>query len=110
MVAAGTAGSYTITITATNSAGTKTQSFTLTITNTNSAPTTIFPSTSSLTFPAGSPASLTFTATGNGKNFKIFLYSGTMPTGLNLHDAKNGTATVSGTPTTKGQLYLYLGS
>jgi hypothetical protein len=104
MVAAGTAGTYPITITATNSAGTKTQSFVLTITNSDSAPTTIFTSTGSdtLTMTHGTYGSFTFTATGNGKNQKMFLYSGSLPPGLNLNDNKDGTGTIFGTPTQTG--------
>ncbi len=104
MVAAGTAGTYPITITATNSAGSVSQSFTLTITNTDSAPTTVFTSTGSNTLNAtvGTGSSFTFTATGNGKNSKIFVYSGSLPPGLSLHDNKDGTASFFGTPTHAG--------
>ena len=102
MVAAGTAGTYNITIRATNSAGSISQNFVLTITNANSAPTTIFPSSSNLSFTKGSPMSLSFTATGNGSNFKIFIYGGSLPPGLSLHDNKDGTASFFGTPTTSG--------
>lgn len=104
MVAATAAGTYNLTITATNSAGTVSQSFTLTITNTDSAPTTIFPSTGSgdIAFTQGTSNSVTFTSTGSGKNSKIFLYSGSLPPGLNFHDNKDGTATFFGTPTMIG--------
>ena len=102
MIVAGTAGTYNLTIKAANSAGTATQQFTLTITNATSAPTTIFSSSSNMTFTEGSNSSYTFIATGNGSNFKIFVYSGTLPPGLNLHDNKDGTASFFGTPTKSG--------
>ena len=104
MVAAGTAGTYPITITATNSAGTVSRPFTLTITDTTSAPTTIFTNTGSDTLNAtvGANTTFTFTATGSGTNQKLFVYSGTLPAGMNLHDNKDGTGTISGTPTTTG--------
>lgn len=103
MIASGTEGTYNITITASNSAGTVTQNFTLTITNASSAPTTIFTSSNNITLVhAVSMTPVTFTATGNGKNFKIFLYGGKLPTGLSLHDNKDGTASLFGTPTTPG--------
>jgi protocatechuate 3,4-dioxygenase beta subunit len=104
MVAAGTAGTYHITITATNSAGSISQNFALTITDTDSAPTTIFTSTGSntLTVNTGTSSSFTFTATGNGKNSKISVFSGSLPPGMSLHDNKDGTASFFGTPTQAG--------
>ncbi len=104
MIAAGASGTYPLTITATNSAGTVSKSFTLTVTDTDSAPSTIFTSTGSdtLNAPLNTSSSFTFTATGNGKNQKLFVYSGSLPPGLSLHDNKDGTASLSGTPTQSG--------
>jgi hypothetical protein len=110
MIAANAAGTYHLSITASNSAGSDTKPLILTITNTNSAPTTIFTGTGSDTLSAshGVSSSFVFTATGNGKNFKIFLYSGTLPPAMSFHDNKDGTATFFGTPTMVGTYHFTL--
>lgn len=103
LIAAGTAGTYNITITATNSAGSYTQHFTLVVSNVDSAPTVIYANVSNITVTHGvSMTPVTFTATGSGKNFKIYLLSGALPPGLSLHDNKDGTASLFGTPSRAG--------
>ena len=90
----GTAGSYPITITATDGphSNTSTQSFTLTVTGTGPTIT----SASSTTFTAGSPG--TFSVTANGDTPITFTETGALPSGVTL--ATNGT--LSGTPTATG--------
>ncbi len=89
----GTAGSYPITITATDAnAKTATQAFTLTVTATG--PT--INSASSATFTEGSPGTFSVTATGDAPF--TFTETGALPSGVTL--ATNGT--LSGTPTATG--------
>jgi len=89
----GTGGVYSITITATNAAGSFPQTFTITVCNviavTNPA---------NATGPAGSPFSETFTQTGAVGSATFTLASGTLPTGLTLSTA----GVLSGTPTQGG--------
>jgi hypothetical protein len=93
--AAGTGGSYPITITATNATGTTTQAFTLT---NDQAPTITSPSTAS--FATGVAGSYTITTTGYPA--PSLTESGTLPAGLTFKDNGNGTGTISGTPTAAG--------
>jgi large repetitive protein len=92
--AAGTAASYSLTITAANGVGTNaTQSFTLTV---NQAP--AITSASSTTFTAGTAGSFTVTATGTPT--PTLSETGALPSGITFANNANGTATLSGTPAT----------
>ena len=90
--AAGTANTYPLVFSATNSAGTATQSFTLTV---NAASTAVSPAITSAnhtTFTAGSAGSFTVTATGTPT--PTLSETGTLPTGVNFNSA---TGVMSGT-------------
>ncbi len=90
--AAGTAGVYNLTVTASNGVGSNaTQAFTLTV---DQAP--AITSTASTTFTVGSAGS--FTVTTSGYPNASLSESGTLPTGVTFTDNGNGTATLSGTP------------
>jgi len=89
--AAGTAGSYPITIKATNTVATTSQTFTLTV---NTAPG--FTSANNTTFTVG--AAGTFTVTTTGTPTPSLSETGALPSGVGLVDNGNGTATLSGTP------------
>ncbi len=89
--AAGTGGSYPITITATNSLGTATQHFTLVV---DQAP--AFTSASTTTFSVGTAGH--FTVTTSGYPNASYTYTGTLPSGVILVDNGDGTASFSGTP------------
>jgi hypothetical protein len=89
--ASGSGGSYPITISATNSAGSASQSFTLTNAE---APTITSASTAS--FSTG--VNGTYTVTTTGYPAPSITESGTLPSGLSFTDNGNGTATISGTP------------
>jgi hypothetical protein len=94
--AAGTGGSYPITITATNSAGTTTQAFTLT-----NAEAPSITSASTASFIAGTAG--TYTVTTTGYPAATITESGTLPTGLAFAAAAGGgTATISGTTSAVG--------
>ena len=93
--AAGTAGSYAITITANNGVGSPAnQSFTLSVNNTSQAPTITSPS--SATFIVGTPG--TFTVTTTGVPTPSLSETGALPNGVTFKDNGNGTATLGGTP------------
>jgi hypothetical protein len=89
---AGTAGVYHLTITATNSVSSATQSFTLTV---NQPP--IVTSDPSTTFTHGVLSSFTFTA--SGVPAARYTLIGTLPAGLTFTSNANGTATLKGIPT-----------
>jgi hypothetical protein len=90
--AAGTGGSYPITITAGNGVGPDaTQSFTLTV---NESPS--ITSGSATTFTAGSSG--TFTVTTGGYPAAALSETGTLPSGVTFTDNGDGTATLAGTP------------
>jgi large repetitive protein len=90
--AAGTGGSYSITITADNGiAPSATQSFTLTV---DQAPG--LTSASSTTFTVGSAG--TFTVTTSGNPAPALSRTGGLPSGVTFNDNGDGTATLSGTP------------
>jgi hypothetical protein len=89
--AAGTGGSYTVQLTATNPAGGVSTSFTLTNAQ---APSIVSPPTA--TFTATVRGSYTVTTTGYPA--ATITETGTLPTGLSFTDNGNGTATISGTP------------
>ncbi len=88
--AAGTQGTYPITITATGT-GTATQSFTLVV-NSGLAIT----SASAATATAGTPFSFSITTTGTPT--PTLTRTGTLPSGLAFTAGTNGTATLAGTP------------
>jgi hypothetical protein len=98
--AAGSGGSYPITITATNALGTVTQSFRLTV---DQAP--AITSTSSASFTVSSPGNVPVTTTGYP--VATITESGALPKGTTFTDA-NGTATIAGTPTVAGIYTLSL--
>ncbi|HEY4020601.1 MAG TPA: putative Ig domain-containing protein [Pseudonocardiaceae bacterium] len=89
--AGGTGGSYPITINATSSAGSTTQSFTLT---NDQAPSITSPSTA--TFVVGSAGSYSVTTTGYPA--ATVTETGTLPSGLTFTAKPDGTATIAGTP------------
>jgi len=89
--AAGTGGSYPITITATNSAGTTTQSFVLT-----NAQAPSITSAATATFSTGVLGSYQVTTTGYPA--PAITETGALPLGMSFVDNGNGSATISGTP------------
>ena len=89
--AAGTGGSYPITVTATSSAGTTTQGFTLV-----NAQAPSITSPASAGFTIGSAG--TYTVTTSGYPAATITANGTLPPGLAFIDQGNGTALLSGTP------------
>jgi hypothetical protein len=84
---------YPITITASNVAGSPTQSFTLTV-NAAAAPT--ITSVNQATFTEGTFG--TFTVTTTGTPVPAITETGSLPSSLSFVDNGNGTATISGTP------------
>jgi autotransporter-associated beta strand protein len=86
-----TGGTYSLTITASNAAGSAQQTFTLTV---NQPPS--ITSATSTTFTARSAG--TFSATTAGFPKPAISSSSTLPSGVTLVDNGNGTATLSGTP------------
>jgi len=94
--AAGSAGTYSITFTATNGVGTPaTQTFALTV---SQSPTLTSPP--SATFAAGTPG--TFSVTATGTPTPVLTETGALPSGVTFVDNHNGTATLSGTPAAGG--------
>ena len=90
--AAGTGGSYPLTLTADNGDGSPgSQSFTLTVDQAASVT-----SGASATFTVGRTG--TFTVTSTGHPTASLSVSGPMPAGVTFTDNGNGTATLSGTP------------
>jgi hypothetical protein len=90
--AAGTGGTYPLTFTATNVAGSSpTQNFTLTV---NQAP--VITSANSTTFIIGQPGSFTVTTTGFPT--PSIAQGGALPSGVTFTPNPNGTGTLSGTP------------
>ena len=94
--AAGTGGTYAVSITATNGVPPNaTQNFTLTV---HEAPAIV--SASSATFVANNAS--TFTVTATGYPLPSLSQTGTLPPGVTFLDNGNGTATLAGTPTATG--------
>ena len=87
----GTGGSFPITITAKNTAGTTTQSFTLTNAE---APGITSPAAASFTVGTSG----TYTVTTTGYPAATITESGGLPGGLAFTDKGNGTATITGSP------------
>ena len=96
--AAGSSGIYPLTITATNAAGTTSQSFTLVV---NQVPSVTSATTSNATI--GQPMS--FTVTTAGFPTAALTQTGTLPTGVTFLDNGDGTATLSGTPSGSAKTY-----
>jgi hypothetical protein len=89
--ASGTAGTYAVVITASNSAASVSQNFTLTVTSSSSAPK--ISSASSATFTVGTAGNFTVTATGSPT--PTLSESGAFPAGVTFNPA---TGILSGTP------------
>jgi hypothetical protein len=98
--AAGSAGSYPLTITATNAAGSRQQSFTLTVQPTSASP--VITSADHTTFSFGSAASFTVTTTAGFPTDTTITKTGAFPAGVTFTDNGDGTATIAGTPTAAG--------
>ena len=98
--ASGTDGSYPLTITAANSAGSSQQSFTLTVQPANASP--VITSADHATFTKGSAGSFTVTTTAGYPTATTITKTGTLPAGVTFTDNHNGTATIAGTPTVAG--------
>ncbi len=89
--AAGTEGTYPVTITAANSVGSATQAFLLTVTGGLA-----ITSASALTATAGTAVS--FTVTTSGTPAPTLTHTGSLPSGITFTAGSNGTATLAGTP------------
>jgi hypothetical protein len=85
------AGTFSLSLTASNSVGSATQSFTLAINQTPA-----ITSATVATFNAGASGAFTVSATGSPA--PSLMEKGTLPTGVSFVDNKNGTASLSGTP------------
>jgi hypothetical protein len=92
-------GNYPVTITASNGVGADAnQSFVLTVTTVSRAPSVT--SANHTTFAFGSAGSFTVTSTGTPT--PSLSENGTLPTGVTFVDNGDGTASLSGTPTSNG--------
>jgi len=91
--AAGSGGTYPITFTATNAAGSVVQHVTLTVLD----PVTIS-SAQSTTFTVGTHGSFTIAADSPTTPSFALPATGTLPSGVTFHDNGNGTASLAGTP------------
>jgi Bacterial Ig domain/FG-GAP-like repeat/Putative Ig domain/FG-GAP repeat len=91
--AAASGGTYPITITATNTAGTATQAFTLTV----AGATPVFTSAATTTFVVGTAGSFTVTTAASPAVTSVTV-TGALPTGIVLTNNGDGTATLGGTP------------
>jgi hypothetical protein len=95
--AAGSKGSYPITITAANGVGSNaTQNFTITVNPAPVAPT--ITSAGAATFAAGSAGTFSVTTTGIPVAALSATSSPALPSGVTFKDNGNGTATLAGTP------------
>ncbi|HEV7204916.1 MAG TPA: putative Ig domain-containing protein, partial [Jatrophihabitans sp.] len=94
--APGTVGSYPVTISATNTAGTRQQAFTLTVQPANAPP--VITSVDHATFAVASAGSFTVTTTAGYPTSTPLTETGALPSGVSFHDNNNGTATLAGTP------------
>jgi hypothetical protein len=95
-----TSGTTTVTLSASNLAGTASQTFTLIV---NAAATPIAPTLTSgntTAFTVGQAG--TFTVISSGNPTPSLSESGSLPAGVTLNDLGNGTATLTGTPLTSG--------
>ncbi|HEV2344102.1 MAG TPA: putative Ig domain-containing protein [Actinocrinis sp.] len=96
-----TTGTATLVFTAANPAGTATQTFTLYV---GSPP--AFTNASSASFTSGAASSFTITTTGYPAPW--IGYTGSLPPGITFTNNGNGTATLSGTPTSAGTYSITL--
>ncbi|MHB1784308.1 MAG: beta strand repeat-containing protein, partial [Acidimicrobiales bacterium] len=87
------AGTFPVTVTATNAGGSTTQTLTVSV----DSPATLTGGAST-TFVVGQSSSATFTAGGTPTS--TLTEAGTLPSGLTFTDNGDGTATISGTPAT----------
>jgi hypothetical protein len=94
--AAGTAGTYPLTVSASNGVDPVAQQ--VLMLQVSVAPT--ITSAATATFTAGSASSVTVTATGNP--LPALTRSGALPVGVTFTDNGNGTATITGSPTLAG--------
>jgi hypothetical protein len=95
--ASGSAGSYPITISASNGVSPDaTQSFTLTVNPALAAP--VITSASGTTFAVGQAGTFAVTTTGNPAASLTAASSPALPSGVTFKDNGNGTATLAGTP------------
>ncbi|HEX2904534.1 MAG TPA: putative Ig domain-containing protein, partial [Jatrophihabitans sp.] len=84
---------YSLSITASNSSGSVSQTFTLTV---NELP--AFTSPAAKTFVVGTAGSFTVTTTAGYPAARTITETGTLPSGLSFTDNGDGTATLAGTP------------
>ena len=95
--ASGAAGSYPLTITASNGVSPDaTQSFTLTVSPALAAP--VITSATGTTFAAGQAGTFSVTTTGNPTAALSATSTPALPSGVTFKDNGNGTATLAGTP------------
>jgi len=96
------AGTYSVTITAANAGGTVNQVITLTVkTDSTKVPVPAFTSAATATATAGSAFTFTVTTTGSPTTTYTtsVTHTGALPSGIRFNNLGNGTATISGTPT-----------
>jgi hypothetical protein len=93
-------GTYPVTVTAANAAGTATRTVTLSVKAAGSkAPVPTFTSAAAATAAAGQPVDLSFTTAGSPTGFVTNITrNGALPAGLTFTNNANGTATLTGTP------------
>ncbi len=91
--AVGSGGSYSLTLTATNSAGHTDQAFTLSV-----AASPVITSADHTTFAAGSAGSFSITTSPGVPSATALTTMGSLPSGITFHDNGDGTATLIGTP------------
>jgi hypothetical protein len=94
------AGSYPVTVTAANGAGTVTKTVTLSVKAPGTgAPVPAFTSAAAATAAAGQPLDLSFTTAGSPTAYVANITrNGALPAGLTFTNNANGTATLTGTP------------
>ena len=98
--AAGTAGSYPLTITVTNATGNRQQAFTLTVSPANQSP--VITSADHTSFQVGTAANFIVTTTPGFPTATTLSETGALPAGVTFTDNHNGTASIAGTPTVAG--------
>jgi len=91
--AAGTGGSYPLTLTATNTVGHSNQAFTLTVSQSPA-----ITSADHTTFAVGSAGTFTVTTTPGVPAATTVTHTGALPSGVTFTDNGDGTATLAGTP------------
>jgi hypothetical protein len=101
--ATGTAGSYPLTLTVANTAGSTQQSFTLTVTPANASP--AITSADHATFIVGTARTFAVTTTAGYPAATTIAEAGALPAGVTFADNGDGTATLAGTPAAGGGTY-----